>query len=100
MQNLPEEGGFVTLKLLRELKMKLASSEEEIKKYNIEQDGNMIKWNAEAIEPIDFEIGEKTIEIIAKQLKNLDKQEKLTQQMYSIYEKFVEIPGEDKDDKD
>jgi len=86
---LPKEGNFVTLKVLRSLKENLGLSEEELKKFEVTQDGERIAWNEKGNEEIEIEIGEKATDIIVEALKNLDKDKKLVEQHFSIYEKFV-----------
>jgi len=86
---LPKEGNFVTLKVLKSLKDNLGLSEEELKKFEVTQDGERIAWNEKGNEETEIEIGEKATDIIVEALKNLDKDKKLVEQHFSIYEKFV-----------
>jgi hypothetical protein len=89
---LPKEGNFLTLKILRKLREELSFSEEELKKYQITQDGEQIHWNSEKDkkEPKDFKISGELLAVIVKSLKELDASGKLTINHYSLYEKFVE----------
>ena len=86
---LPKEGNFVTLKIIQNLKMSLAPSQEEITEFEIKQDGVNTSWNDKGKEDREIEIGEKATDIIIEALKKLDKEKKLTEQHYTIYEKFV-----------
>lgn len=85
---LPKEGNFATLKIVRKLREDLSFSEEEIKRFGIEDlpDGRMT-WKKEEEKEIQF--GEKAIDIITKALKKLNETEQLTQDHLSVYEKFV-----------
>jgi len=87
----PQATNFATLKIIREAEVELGFSEKEMKNLDMKADGNQITWNNEK----DKEIGEKEIkigdnlrEIIKKSLKELDANEKLTREHFSLYEKF------------
>jgi malate/lactate dehydrogenase len=86
---LPNENNFATLKILDELRMNLSYTEKELEKWEIvvDNESNMVKWeeNGEA----DIPIGEKATGIIVDQLRKLDKQDKLTLSLMSVYEKFI-----------
>jgi len=86
---LPNENNYVTLKVLDELRMNLSYTEKELEKWEIvvDNESNMVNWkeNGEA----DIPIGEKATGIIVDQLRKLDKQDKLTLSLMSVYEKFI-----------
>lgn len=86
---LPQEGSFLTLKILNSLKLSLAPSEEEIKEFEIKPEGNLLTWNKKGKEEKEIEIGEKATDLIVDALKDLDKKAKLTNEHFSIYEKFI-----------
>jgi hypothetical protein len=90
---LPKETNFVTLKIIRELEGALGFSEEEVKQLKFVTEGQTIKWDTEAdknIGEIEVKIGEKAADVISESLKNLDKENKLTANMVTLYEKFIE----------
>jgi len=93
---LPNEGNFATLKVVRKLREDLSLTEEEIKHFDVKQiptsSGNVsLTWNSEkATEEKDFEFGEFSVELIKAKLKKLEEDKKLTNEHFSIYEKFVE----------
>ena len=91
LQLLPEQGSFATLKIVNDLRMSLAPTEEETEKFEIRQEGNQIFWNPKAntIE-VDIEMGNKAIDIIKDGLKKLDETEALGARHITLYEKFVE----------
>jgi hypothetical protein len=81
------------LKVLRKLRESLSFSEEEIKLYKLEEiplptGGVKINWDFTAPEA-EILIGEKATDIIVDVLKKLDKDGKLTDREYSVYEKFM-----------
>lgn len=92
---LPAESDFITLRIIRELKSKLSFSEEELKAlaFKVDEKEGKVTANWTAIDPVDVSIGEKATDIIVAALKKLDKEQKLTDQHYSLYEKFVEDGG-------
>lgn len=91
---MPTETNFVTLKVIRDLEEELSFSEKEIKDYEIETQvagqRTFTKWNDAGN---DYEknckIGEKATDLIVEQLEKLDKENKLTNNHFTLYEKFV-----------
>jgi len=89
LQILPKEGNFVTLNIVRDLQKSLAPSEEEFKEFEIKQVGEQTTWNEKGIVDKEIKIGEKSTDIIIEALEKLDKENKLTPQHMSVYEKFI-----------
>ena len=87
---LPVQGDYTTLKIVRKLRESLSFSEEELKALSITQIENRITWDQQADEGKEVQIGEKATDLIVDSLKKLDKEKQLTDQHYSLYEKFVE----------
>jgi len=85
---LPEQGDFVTLKIVRQLRESLSFTEEELRDLEIKQTDGRIFWNSGADHGKDIQVGEKATDIIVASLKQLNDQKKLTQQHYDLYEKF------------
>jgi len=89
---LPKEGNFLTLKIVRKLRENLSFNEEEIKALNIKVDpekGNAT-WDASKDPNKEVEIGREANKVIVEALEKLDKDEKLTQEHFTLFEKFVE----------
>lgn len=92
---LPQEGNFVTLKVLRNLKMDLSFSEAETKKWAIATRDGQVNWRLlnEKNKPIDqeaeIEIGEKAKDIIVLALAKLNEEKKLRDEHYTLYERFI-----------
>jgi hypothetical protein len=96
LNNLPEKGTFITLKIVRKLRESLSLSEEEIKYYNIHQEGNNVTWdNTKSDEVKEIEIGEKALDIIKDTLKKLDENKELSTKELDLYEMFVENTKEE-----
>jgi len=93
MALLPAEGSFATLKIVRELQLELAPTEEEYKLAGLKDDLLTGGINAELgwdkVEDKEIVFGDIAKAIIVSALEKLDKEEKLTQQHFSLYEKFV-----------
>ena len=97
-QVLPHEGTFANLRLLRVLRESLSFNEEENKALGFRQEGTQMMWNNDEVvdgEVIprcperDFPIGEVLTKLIVEKLKELNSQAKLTEQHFSLYEKFI-----------
>jgi len=87
---LPEKGDFVTLKIVRQLREELSFSEDEIATLGLKSDGGRITWNT-AVDPMkDVAIGEKATDLIVDTLKKLNEKKELNQQLFGLYEAFVE----------
>jgi len=84
---IPKEGDYVTLRILRELRMALGLTEEEIKKWNVVQADTRVTWdeNGEA----EIPIGEKAMGIIIDTLRELSNRNKLNENSLELYEKFI-----------
>jgi hypothetical protein len=86
---LPKEANFLTLKLVRIAREALSFDEDEHKALNFKQDENGIHWDNDALVK-DIELGETVTNIVVKELKKLDEQNKLTEDHFSLFEKFVD----------
>jgi hypothetical protein len=93
---LPQETNFLTLKIVNSLKQSLSPSEEELKEFDVkpevDSEGRVtgrITWNELGKEEREIEIGEKATDLIVESLKKLDKENKITNEHYTIYEKFI-----------
>lgn len=104
---LPREGNFLTLKIIRKLREALSFSEQEHRKYDfktegttyINDDGNKVTvpagtlhWNPKVEQDSEIEIGPQGTKVIVEILQKLDKDGKLSDRHFSLYEKFI---GED-----
>lgn len=91
MALLPVEGSFTTLKIVRDLQMELAPNEEEYKLAGLQdlEGGGINAKDWGAVEEKEIVFGDKAKEIIVNALKKLDDSEKLRQEHFSVYEKFV-----------
>jgi len=88
LNTLPKEGNYITLKVLRGLVTKVGFQSEEIAELGITYNDEGSSWNEKGNVPKEFEFDDVELDIIRKQFKKLDKENKLVQEMYSTYEKF------------
>jgi len=92
LMELPKEGDFLTLKLIRELRENISFKEAELKEFELKtKDDGCVSWNIEKgkleVEISIIEFGEG---LIKKTLKKLDENKKLEDKHFTLYEKFVE----------
>lgn len=125
LQNiLPQEGDFITLKLVRKLREALAFSEKEIAEINFRnhwkcpkcqkaevssempkcpecdlymQLAGQVTWDDEKAKKVvkDVFMGAKMLSLCESTLKKLGDEKKLTDQHFSLYAKFVEGADEE-----
>lgn len=91
---LPKEGDFTTLKLVRKAREALSFDDLENKRLGFIQDGGQVRWNESANVVKDIDLGEMMTIRVVEELKKMDKEEKLREEQFTIYEKFVESEGE------
>jgi len=92
---LPAEADFATLKIKRDLEADLSLTEKENKDWEV----NMVagkngigfyNWNDKGKNAlVEVKIGEKAMDMIVDALKKLNKEKKLTDNLFEIYERFV-----------
>lgn len=86
---LPKESSFITIRLVRNLISRLALSAAEIEEFELREEGGMAKWNTKGATPKEFEFEQVELDLIKKQLTDLDSKGKLNIEMFSVYEKFI-----------
>ena len=86
---LPKEGDFLTLKIVRQMREDLSFSEAEHKALQFVQDEGNVQWKTESAKSKTIVFGIKATEIIVDMLKKLDKEKKLKDEHFNLYEKFV-----------
>lgn len=91
MTLLPPEGSYRTLKIVRELQMELATTEEEDKLAGLHDlpGGGTDAEDWDAVPPKEIVFGDVAKGLIVDALKKLDEEEELTHQHFTLYEKFV-----------
>ncbi len=99
---LPQRGNYTTMIAVKEIKSKTAITMEEIKQYTIKFGENQVTWSDEgSAYEIDVEFGKTLSVVINEALQTRNKANELTEDMATLYGKFVipptiEIVGENK----
>lgn len=89
LKALPKEGSYASLKVVQELRLHLALSEDEFKELEVKEEGGNITWNPEKDLGKEIPIGEKATDIIVVALKKRDRDGELTEQEIPVYERFI-----------
>lgn len=86
----PQAGRYDALKMLRKFREELSFSEDEIKAINLHpEEGLGYKWEPKNEKPKDIEVNDVMLNIIKKQFQKLDKEERLHESHFDLYEKFM-----------
>jgi len=91
MTLLPVEGNYRTLKIVRDLQMELATTEEENEIAGLRDavGGGTDADNWDAVPPKEIIFGDIAKNLIVDALTKLNDEEKLTRQHMTLYEKFI-----------
>jgi len=86
---LPKEGDYASLKILTNLRLSLAFTEDEVKGWGIAGDAatNRTTWQVDG--RADIPIGEKATDIVVDAFKKLNREKKLSVDDMTAYEKFI-----------
>lgn len=88
---LPKEGSFLTLKIIRDSQSIIAPSAEEIVNFDIRQVDEKVTWNEKGLEEVEFDFNQPVVDLVSKQLVELEKSNRLSMNHFSLYEKFVNV---------
>ncbi len=94
---LPKEGkDYVTLTLASNLGEKVAFSSDEVESFGLTTatDGKSLTWKLDSPAK-DIPIGPKTIQVVKDALLQMEKDNKLTADLLSLYKKFVGVTAID-----
>ena len=86
---LPQTFNFADYRILNELKTVCSFSEKEMKELKMTQTEEKINWEVTDSPPKEINIGKRATEIVVAALTKLNDEEKLTDQLISVYEKFM-----------
>ena len=85
---LPREGNITTLRIVHNLRAALSFSEEEHAALKMEQNVEGFKWDADVVQDSEVVIGPRAHVLIQDTLTGMDKSSKLTEDFFSLWEKF------------
>ena len=95
MELLPREGGYAALKELRRAREIFSLTPEEIKEVNYTETpapvgrGTTIHWDTEKETLKELPVSEYITDEIKKALEKLERDKRLSEQYFTLYEKFV-----------
>lgn len=90
LEMLPKEGDYASLKECHKAKLILGFTNEEIKAYGITQADNQVKWTTAGNSYMaDLPLSEWITTTIQDALRKKNKDKKLQEREYALYEKFI-----------
>lgn len=84
LDTLPKVGNILTMRIKQQLINEVGFKEDEIKNFEIRQEGDQIKWKSDA-EAVDIEIGDEAKKLL---IDALDKSENLNENYISLYDRL------------
>ena len=84
LDTLPKVGNILTMRIKQQLINEVGFKEDEIKNFEIRQEGDQIKWKSDA-ESVDIEIGDEAKKLL---IDALDKSENLNENYISLYDRL------------
>lgn len=88
---LPKERNSADMRILRDLRMSLSYTEEERKEWGITANQETMRIHWEENEEAEIPIGEIATSIVVGVLRELDKQDKVTEKILFVYDKFIPV---------
>ena len=97
MALLPQTASYAALKIVTELSLMLAPTDEEYKAAGLEsqEGGGVTAKNWLAVPEKEFTFKEVALKMITDALKKLDEDGKLTMEHYRVYERFMIVKKEE-----
>ncbi len=94
LQILPQQGDFLTLRIIHELRQALSFTEDETVEFGLEVDAanQRVRWEPKAVKDVEIPIGPKAMSIIVAVLTGLGKDARLIESQLPLYEKFCTVP--------
>lgn len=86
---LPKQGNYATLKLVREFREDLSLTEQENKELNVQYNDGAYSWNVDKVKSRYIEMGEMRMKMVVDALKQLDADNKLSEEFLPLYERFI-----------
>jgi len=89
LSTLPREGDYASLKVLTNLRLSLALTENEMKEWGvvIDEHTGRSSWKVDGV--VDIPIGERATDIVVNALRKLNREKKLPIEGLGVYEKFI-----------
>jgi len=93
------KGTLITLRVVRDMAALIGFSDDEVREYELRQNGNSYIWKSDAADK-EIEIGETGRKILAAEFEKLGTSEEMTLQLLPLAEKFIAEPSEHADLKE
>ena len=90
-QLLPTQGNLVTLKIVKDALDVLDFTKEEMESLNFIQEGQSLKWTTTVDLPKEIALSSLAIDIIKKELRTLEEQQKLKLEQLNIYDLLMNV---------
>lgn len=84
LDTLPKVGSIVTMKIKQQLMMDVGFSEQEIKDFEIKQEGQQVTWNT-AAPSVNIDVGPEALKMLTEAM---EKSENLHEGHVALYEKL------------
>jgi len=84
LDTLPKVGSIVTMKVKQQLMMDVGFSEQEIKDFEIKQEGTQVTWNPD-VPPVNIEVGPEATKML---VDAIEKSENLHEGYVALYDKL------------
>src|SRR3990167_7354069 len=95
-QLLPIQGNIITLKIVKDALDTLDFTKEEIESLNFVQEGQNLKWDSTKDQPKEIVLSSLAIDMIKKELRTLEEQQKLKLEQMNIYDLLMNVRLSDK----
>lgn len=89
LQLMPVESDFTTLRVVRKAREALSFTDAEHAKFGIKVADGRAMWDSDKDVGVEIELGAVATSLLVAALKKLNTDHKLTDDHYSLYEKFI-----------
>ena len=90
-QLLPIQGNIITLKIVKDALDTLDFTKDEIESLNFVQEGQNLKWDSTKDQPKEIVLSSLAIDMIKKELRTLEEQQKLKLEQMNIYDLLMNV---------
>lgn len=95
LEVLPKEGDSLTLKIVRKLRETLSFTEEELREYEMRQEGGQIMWNDKgAAYEKDVHMGREAFNIVCETLMKRKEKGDFSEEHMDVYRRFLGLTPE------
>ncbi len=88
---LPTQGGMVDMILVKSISDKVAITAKDVTDLDITQDGTTVTWNQSKDSGVEINFERSEIDLLKKQIKDLDDSKKITMRIFDLCMKIREM---------